>query len=196
MRLAFRHEFRYGFHVLELRHGVCIQRHAEVLFDKALQSHFFQGVEGEVRLYMAVWAYRYFLLVLNIFLDDAVFLRVRFIDGSVVGGFLRRHLVVEDSLQFEALQLVELGARQVVVVHEDAHYLLVVLHGAVVRLHHFLLEQLLQLCVRFAFRPFFLRHDDGAQHVTVLRDGSFLHLFVVRLEFEFYLVRLHVLSVG
>ena len=130
----------------------------------------------------------YLLLSLDIFLDDTVFLAL----GLVRLGNLGKGLVVSSSVQyvleFEALELVELGAWQVTVVDEDVHYLLVVLYRFVIWLHH--------LCLQFFFGDVaVLWHDDCPQHVVLLCYGNLFYKVVILLELELYLSRLHILAI-
>ena len=103
--------------------------------------------------------------------------------------------ILNDILQFESLQLIQLGTRKTASVHRQAHQLLVIDNGQVVRLYHQSFQLFLCLGICQTGCPCLLRNDDSMQHVTVLGNGYFFYIPVIFLQLVFQLGRLDVLAV-
>ena len=139
-----------------------------------------------------------FLLLFYIFADYFVFslkiisFRIVTVLSVGLGLFVS---ILNYSLEFVSLKFIELSSWQGITIDEDTHQFLVIRNGEIVRLDYFLLESSLYLTVSERNSPCLLRNYDGAKHISILHDSSFLYFIIIFLQFEFYLIRLNIFSI-
>ena len=193
--LAIHHQFCQGSDIGYSPHFIGIYLHSESSLDEVLQSHLIQRVKGEVGLKMISGTHGQAFLCLYVLLDNLIL---------GIGGFHHLHLggicfmlaCLKNFLEFESLQFLHPGTRQIAMVHKQCHHLLVIGRLCIIRFQHLFLEQLFLFLLCLPKSPVLLRNDDGTQHITILYYGSLSHHVGVPLQFELYLIGLYVLSIA
>ena len=191
--LALGHVVRHVGHALEGRQLVGGDIEAEAGVDEDLQAHLVEGVEGEVELDVVSRADFANLLALDVSLDYFILVAHGLVEDLGLCG--RRRGVDEELLELETLNLVELGARQVVVADLEVENLLISRGVGVILVADLPLDLLLYLVVRKVGGEGLGRDDDCHEGVVLLSDGGLLDDILPLLELLLYLRRVDVLAV-